>query len=158
VPLTSGALNDRFDRMIRHLDHWGTVDAHDHGRTRPRRVLEFQLEVPGDGLAVDARALFREYYDRGRTGTWTLIKYTYEYADLVRAWRLSYHFHPIGGGPPVPHAHCEPGDGLRRTESAHHFRSLEYDLREANAAFMRLHAAGRAPDCYELLPLDIDRG
>lgn len=158
VPLTDGQLNDRFERMVRHLDHWGSVDARQRGRARRRRALEFQLEVPSEDLAAEARALFREYYDRSRTGTWTLVKYTYEYADLVRSWRLGYHLHAIGDGPPIAHAHCEPGAGLRGTESSSHFRAIEYDLREANAWFMRLYAEGRAPACDELLPLLVDRG
>jgi len=157
VPITDGQLNDRFDRMVRHLDHWGLVDAYDRGRARRRRVLQFQLAVPGEGLAVEARALFREYYERDRRGGWSFVKYTYEYADLVRSRRLGYHLHSVGDGPPIAHAHCEPGHGLRGAESAQHFRSHEYDLREANALFMRLYAEGRAPACDELLPLTIDR-
>ena len=144
--------------MGRHLDHWGPVDAYRHGKTRPRIALEFLLEVPSEGLAAEARALFREYFSRDRTGVWTLAKYTYEYADIVGSWRLAYHFHPVDGATSVAHAHCEPGADLRGDESPRHFRSVEYDLREANAIFMRLYAQGRAPARDDLLPLAIDRG
>ncbi|MBI2780959.1 MAG: hypothetical protein HYX55_04060 [Chloroflexi bacterium] len=126
--------------------------------TLGRALLEFGLAVPARDLLPDATAIYREYYDREGTETWMLVKYTYEYADLVRSWRLGYHLHAVGDGPPIAHAHCEPGHGLRGTESAHHFRAIEYDLREANAVFMRLYAEDRAPDCDELLPLSIDRG
>lgn len=157
MPLTDGQLNDRFERTVRHLDHWGLAEARDRGEARRRRVLEFQLDLPGRNLALEARAVFREYFQRDRRGAWELVKYTYEYADLVLSWRLGYHLHAIGGATPVAHAHCEPGADLGGDESRVHFRATEYDLREANAVFMRLFAAGQPPDCDELLPLTVDR-
>ena len=144
--------------MARHLEHWGDVRAIDRGAMRGRVLLELELAAPGRDLAREARALFREYYDRDRSGDWEFVKYTYDYLDLVGSWRLGYHFHAIGGSVPVAHAHCERGAKFTTAEPAEHFRATEYDLREANAAFMRLHAAGRAPDCADLLPLEIHRG
>lgn len=158
MALTTGQLKTRLHQVARHLEHWGDLRARDDGITRRRALLAFDLAVPARDVSPDVRALYREYYDRDRTGTWTLVKYTYEYADLVRSWRLGYHLHSVGDGPPVAHAHCEPGDGIPGTEGAHHFRSLEYDLREADALFMRLYAAGLPPDCDELLPLVVNRG
>ena len=156
MTLTTDQLKARLHQVARHLEHWGNLRARDDGMTRRRALLEFDLAVPARDVP-DVKGLYREYYDRDRTGTWMLIKYTYEYADLVRSWRLGYHLHAVGDGPPIAHAHCEPGDGLRATESAHHLRAIEYDLREANAVFMRLYAAGLPPGCDEFLPLEIDR-
>lgn len=157
MPFTDGQLNDRFERMVRHLDHWGLVEARDRGQARRRRILEFQLDLPGRNLPPDVRAVFREYFERDCRGAWELVKYTYEYADPVLSWRLAFHVHAIGGATRVAHAHCEPGTDLGGDESPRHFRATEYDLREANAIFMGLYAAGRAPDCGELLPLEVDR-
>lgn len=158
MPLSTGLLNARLHQTARHLEHWGVVRAHDDGATRGRRLLEFELIAPGEDLRPEVRALFREYYDRDRSGDWDLVKYTYDYVDLGRSWRLAYHFHAVGASAPIAHAHCERSLAFTTVETAKHFRAVEYDLREANAAFMRLYAAGRPPDCDDLLPLEVDRG
>jgi hypothetical protein len=154
---TTGELNDRFDRIVGYLDHWGDVIARDAGAERGRRVLEFQLVAPGDDLEAEVNALFREYYRRDRSRDWVLAKYTYEYIDLVRSWRLAFHLHPLAGTLPIAHAHCEPGTDLSSVEVGPHLRAIEYDLREANAEFMRLYAADRLPDCDAFLPLRVER-
>ena len=155
--LTKGRLNARFARMLRHLEHWGDVEAHDRGASGQLRVFEFQLDTPADG-PTEARAFFQERYERTASAGWELVQYAYDYVDLDRRWRQAFHLHPIGGPSSIAHAHCEPGLDLRRDESPRHFRAVEYDLREANALFMRLYADGRSPACDELLPLEIDRG
>lgn len=158
MPLTAGQLNDRFDRLVGYLDHWGDVDARDLGAARSRRVLEFELVAPGHDLTREVKALFREYYGRNSAGDWEIAKYTYEYIDLVRSWRLAYHLHSLGGTALISHAHCEPGTDFATVEGAGHLRAVEYDLREANAEFMRLYAGDRPPDCDSFRPLRVDRG
>jgi hypothetical protein len=150
-------LNDRFDRTRRYLEHWGAVVAIDTGAGRGRRLLEFHLDTPGDELPPLTRALFREYYDRDRFGDWELVKYTYEYLDVVRSLRLAYHFHSIGASGAIAHAHCEQGFALATVEPTMHFRAVDYDLHEANAEFMRLYGSDRPPDCDSFLPLRVER-
>jgi len=142
--------------MSAHLDHWGDVTVRDVGQSHGRRLLEFEVIAPGHALEPEAKALFREYYRR-ESGTWNLAKYTYEYLDLVRSWRLAYHFHQVAGVSTFAHAHCEHATEFASAEGSNHLRAVEYDLREANAEFMRFYAADRAPDCASFLPLQLDR-
>ena len=73
VALADGHIRSRFERILRHLDHWGDVVATDAGRLEDRRLLEFAVLSPGGTLAVEARELFREYYKRNRTGGWDIV-------------------------------------------------------------------------------------
>jgi hypothetical protein len=157
VALSSGGVRDRFDRLTSHLDHWGDVIARDIGAATGRRLLEFQLLAPGGVLSTEVEALFREYYQRNRAGGWDILKYTYEYLDLVRSWRLAFHLHPLGGRSKVAHAHCGPGAVHWAGEPSVHLRAIEYELREANAEFMRLYASGRPPECSAFLPMSVNR-
>lgn len=65
--------------------------------------------------------------------------------------------HDLAGSRRVMHAHCEPATDIPETERSAHLRAVEYELREAHAAFMRLYAAELAPDCEGFLPLAVDR-
>ena len=155
--LTEPEVRSRFDALVRHLDHWGDVVASDEGRRRGRRLLQFQLLAPGGGLDVEVRALFREYYRQAPDGEWDIVKYTYEYLDIVRAWRLAFHMHEVGGTARIAHAHCEPAMDLPNGERSRHLRAVEYELREAHQEFMRLYAAEITPECGRYLPLEVDR-
>lgn len=157
VPLTDAQVRARFNGVIQHLDHWGDVIAIDSGSRRQRRLLEFEMLAPGGGLAIEAQAVFREYYQRTSSDEWDAAKYTYEYLDRVRGWRLAFHMHDLAGSPRVMHAHCEPAFDIPDTERSEHLRAIEFELREAHAEFMRLYAAELAPDCAGYLPLAIDR-
>lgn len=156
MPQTGRQLDDRLARIASHLAHWGDVSVRDLGQSRERRLLEFLLIAPGHALEPEAKALFREYYRR-HGADWNVAKYTYEYLDLNRSWRLAYHLHEVAGGSTVAHAHCEPATEFASAEGSNHLRAVEYDLREANAEFMRLYASDRAPDCASFLPLQLDR-
>ena len=157
VALSDGQIRSRFDRLLRHLDHWGDVVATDAGRLEDRRMLEFAVVSPGGDLDVETRELFREYYQRNRAGVWDIVKYTYEYLDVVRGVRLAFHVHDLGGRRRVAHAHCEESFDIPEDERSAHFRAVEYDLREAHDVFMRHYAAGIAPDCSTFLPLAVNR-
>jgi hypothetical protein len=157
VELTEAAVRSRLERMTAHLDHWGTVQALDVGRRTPRRLLELRLDGPGDGMPTEVAALYREYFRVGRGGNWQLVKYTYEYLDLVRSMRLAYHMHPISSSRAVPHAHCERAVDLPEEERSAHLRAVELDLLEAHHEFMRLWASETAPDCDAFLPLAVHR-
>lgn len=157
VALTDAEVRARFERIIRHLDHWGDVVATDSGRRRDRRLLEFSVLAPGGGLIAEAKELFREYYRRSSSGDWEVVKYTYEYLDIQRSRRLAFHVHDLAGRKRVAHAHCEDSTDIPETERSAHLRAIEYEAREAHAVFMRLYAAGVAPDCDDFLPLEVDR-
>ena len=157
VALTDSQVRSRFERIIRYLDHWGDVVAVDRGRRTYRRLLEFSVVSPGGGLEVEARELFREYFDRDAQGEWALAKYTYEYLDTVNRARLAFHVHDLSGRQQVAHAHCEESVDIPETERSAHLRSVEYELREAHEVFMAFYASGEPPDCTEFLPLAVDR-
>jgi hypothetical protein len=157
VALDESELRARFDRYVKHLDHWGDVVAADLGRATSRRQLEFSVLAPGGGLEVEGRELFREYYRRNAPGTWEFIKYTYEYLDTVRGARLAFHVHDIGTRKRVAHAHCEDSFDIPEGERSAHLRATEYELREAHDVFMSLLAANERPDCGSFLPLEVDR-
>jgi len=157
VSLSDGQVRTRFERLTTFLDHWGDVEAFDLGRNQPVRLLEFRLSGPGAELAPEIQGLYREYYRREVRGDWAIAKYTYEYLDLLRGWRLGYHLHSLSGTERVPHAHCERADTIPETERSGHLRAHEFDLREAHQEFIRLWAAGTAPDCSRFLPLAIQR-
>jgi hypothetical protein len=112
---------------------------------------------PGGDLDVETRELFREYYARNRGGGWDILKYTYEYLDVVNSARLAFHLHDVGRRRLVPHAHCEDSVDIPEGERSAHLRSVEYELREAHEIFMTLYATGQPPDCASFLPLDVDR-
>lgn len=157
VALTDSEVRARFERILRHLDHWGDVVAMDAGRARQRRLLEFSLLAPGGSLDVEAKELFREYYELNRSGDWDVVKYTYEYLDVARGARLAFHVHDVGVRKRVAHAHCEESFDIPDYERSPHLRAVEYELREAHEEFMRHLAAGEVPDCRSYLPLEVDR-
>lgn len=157
VALTDAEVRARFDRIVRHLDHWGDVVATDAGRKRRGRMLEFSVVAPGGGLETEAKELLREYYELHGSGIWEIVKYTYEYVDVVRGARLAFHVHDIAGRKRVAHAHCEGSFEIPDDERSPHLRAVEYELREAHEVFMRHLAAGAAPDCDQYLPLEVDR-
>jgi hypothetical protein len=160
--LTGAEIRSRFEGLTSFLWRWGDVTARDSGAKTRARLLEFRVEAPGEGLPPDVVALYREYYAATTGRVWELAKYTYEYLDLRRGWRLAYHLHDVGGLRRAPHAHCGAAtslpDGPSGAEPSEHLRSIEYDLREAHRAFMRLYAADVAPDCEHFLPLAVSRG
>jgi len=157
VALAPGQLRRRRDRIGDHLDAWGDLRVADDGAGRDRRRIEFALEAPGDGIPVEIKARYREYYRLQSSGDWLIAKYHYEYLDVVRGKRLAYHMHDIGLRKLVPHAHCEPATELLEMETPHRLRAIELDVREAHKEFMVLYASEREPDCEAFLPLEVPR-
>lgn len=158
VRLSPGQLRRRRDRIQDYLDAWGDLAVDDAGAATNRRRMEFLLRAPGYDLPDEALVRYREYYLLAKRGDWLLVKYTYEFVDLVHERRLAYHLHDIGRRRLVPHAHCESVGSLDDVESAHHLRAVELDLREAHTEFMRLYASGNPVDCEAFLPLEVRRG
>ena len=154
---TPSQLTRRVDRLQDYLDAWGDLSIRDIGAAGDVRLVEFLVDAPGSDLPTDVRLLYREYYRRAGRGRWHIAKYTYEYVDLRSGRRLAYHLHDLLPRRLVPHAHCGSAVVDASQEPREHFRAVEYDLREAHEAFMRLYAADLDPDCAAFLPLDVDR-
>jgi hypothetical protein len=119
--------------------------------------LQFVVLAPGGGLDVEAKELFREYYQRNPSGGWDFVKYTYEFLDVLHGGRLAFHVHDVDGRQRVSHAHCEESVDIPEDERSAHLRSMEYDLREAHDIFMTHYATGEPPDCGGFLPLEVNR-
>ena len=144
--------------MTDHLDNFGDVEVEDVGSAGAVRGLGFVLKVPGDPCNLEVKATYRERYLRVPRGGWEIAKYTYEYLDLTRGWRLAYHLHDLDGRKRIPHAHCEPIVDPDVLDESRHLRATEYELLEAHAEFMKLFALGVPPDCKALRPLVVRRG
>jgi len=155
--LTSGEFRKRRDRLIDFLDAWGDLRVKDLGAGGARRLLDFELEAPGQALAAEVKVRYSEYYRRNARGHWDLAKYHYEFFDIDRGKRLAYHLHDIGSRKLVPHVHCEDSTDPTTEEGPHHLRAIVLDLREAHERFMKLYAAEVAPDCSEFPPLEVPR-
>lgn len=158
MALSPGQLRRRRDKIQDFLDVWGDLEVNDLGASTDRRLNEFIVHSPGQDLADEVVTRYREYYDITESGDWLLVKYTYEFLDLVHGRRLAFHLHDIGRRRLVPHAHCESVDTFDDAEGPHHLRAIELELREAHSEFMRLYASGSRPDCDRFLPLDVPRG
>ncbi len=139
--LTSGEFRKRRDRLIDFLDAWGDLRVKDLGAGGARRLLDFELEAPGQALPAEVKVRYSEYYRRNARGHWDLAKYHYEFFDVDRGKRLAYHLHDIGSRKLVPHAHCEDSTDPTTEEGPHHLRAIVLDLREAHERFMKLYAA-----------------
>lgn len=155
--LTDTELRTRVSRLTDFLDVWGDLTVLTVGELTPRQLVEFSLEAPGYELPTEVKVRYREYYLRGKAGSWDIAKYTYEYFHVAQGARLGYHLHDIGSSVMVPHAHCGSASALEEAEGPHHLRALEYELREVHTQFMHLYAADEPPDCSAFLPLEINR-
>lgn len=131
------------------LDRLGDLELVDSGRGRRDRLLRYELQAPGQGLATEATFIYAEWYQRIARG-WRLTRYQYDYLDRRHGGRLGYHWHAVARRRGIYHAHCEQRLG---TPSARHFRAYEVDLLEAHDEFARLYAADETIDCSGLRPL-----
>jgi len=131
------------------LDDLAPISHDDGGKLDDVRRLEFELETPDPPLDGRARFRYLEWWRREGRG-WRLIKYQYDYVDVITRSRLAYHRHDLPGAPDTFHSHCEPPG---RPSSVPHFRAYEVDLLEAHEEFAALFASGRTIDCAGLRPL-----
>ena len=131
------------------LDDLAPISHDDGGKLDDVRRLEMELETPDPPLAVRARFRYLEWWCRDGRG-WRLVKYQYDYVDVINRSRLAYHRHDLPGAPDMLHSHCKPAG---RPSSASHFRAYEVDLLEAHEEFAAVYASGRAIDCAGLRPL-----
>lgn len=133
------------------LDDLGPARDEDGGKRNDVRRFEVGVDVPEAPLAARARFRYLEWWKRdGRR--WLLVKYQYDYFDLMAQTRLAYHRHDLPGAANMPHRHCK---ALGMPPAARHFRAYEVDLLEAHEEFAVLYASGRVIDCAGLRPLHV---
>lgn len=134
------------------LDDLGPIRGEDGGKLEVVRRFEVQVDSPELPFAVRARFRYLEWWSRDGRG-WQLVKYQYDYFDLVHRGRLAYHRHDLPGAANMLHSHCQPQGS---PPLARHFRAYEVDLLEAHEEFTTLYASGRVIDCTGLRPLRSD--
>jgi hypothetical protein len=79
-----------------------------------------------------------------------MVKYAYDFLELKRNARLSFHYHPVTDPIPVPHAHYEPKLGHPEHE---HYRYVELTIHEALEDHERWWASDTDLTCERLRPL-----
>ena len=143
------AFNQRKATVSAILDDLAPIREDDGGKVEAVRRFEIEFEAPEPPLAAEARFRYLEWWNRDGRG-WQLIKYQYDYINLIDHARLAYHRHDLTATADIPHMHCGP---MRGPAAASHFRSYEVDLLEAHEEFAALYASGHAIDCAGLRPL-----
>jgi hypothetical protein len=136
------------------MDRLGRVDLHDLGANMRVRTLVVDLVAPGQEgeprLPDEARFRYQEWWRRSSVG-WVLVRYDYDYVDLVVGGRRGYHLHPLAGRGSVPHAICVRPDG---GGSGRHYAAHEIELPAAHEEFEAQYAAGQHIDCRGLRAID----
>ena len=153
-PLSSGAWVRRRDDLFMRMDRLGRVDLRDRGANMRVRKLAVDLVAPGQGgepgLPDEAHFRYQEWWRRSSVG-WVLVRYDYDYFDLLNGGHRGYHLHPLAGRGPVPHAVCVLPDG---TGSGRHYAAHEVEVLAAHEEFEALYAAGRRIDFRGLRATD----
>jgi hypothetical protein len=118
------------------------------------RKLVIDLIAPGlegqPGLPDEAHFRYQEWWRRSSVG-WVLVRYDYDYFDLLVGGRRGYHLHPLTDRGSVPHVVCLLPDG---TGSGRHYAAHEIELLAAHEAFEAQYAAGQHIDCRGLRAID----
>ncbi len=131
------------------LDDIAPISHEDSGKFQDGRRLEIDLVMPDPPLVARGRFRYVEWWSREGRG-WRLVKYQYDYIDVMNRSRLAYHHHDLPGAPDSIHSHCKSSG---RPSSMSHFRAYEVDLLEVHEEFAAVYASGRAIDCTGLRPL-----
>ena len=127
--------------------HGQVADASHEALRDGRRRIEFQVEVPGYGLPVQATMVFVEHWRKTR-GAWTRGEYAYDHhAEPRPSGRKAHHRHELQGRDQVVHAHCEDP-----RPAYDHYRDVPVTLLEAAEEFALIHASGTVA-CRGLFPL-----
>ena len=134
--------------MTARFDHLGETRFRDAGSATDFRSFQWLVVCPYAQLEL-ARFQYDEYYERSGGG-WQMVKYAYDFLEVKRNSRLSFHYHPVAEPSPVPHAHCEPEVGKPEHE---HFRYIELTIREALEEHERWWATDTDLTCERLRPL-----
>ena len=112
------------------------------------------LVVPGQqgepSLLDEAHFRYQEWWRRSSVG-WALVRYDYDYFDLLSGGYRGYHLRPLAGRGSVPHAVCVRSDG---SCSGRHYAAHEVELLAAHEEFEAPYAAGRRIDCRGLRAID----
>jgi hypothetical protein len=146
--LSEGALNQRVVEMTARFDNLGETAFRDEGSATDYRWLQWLAVCPYSGLEL-ARFQYDEYLKRSGSG-WRMVKYAYDFLELNRNCRLSFHYHPVADPTPVPHAHCEPEVG---NPEHPHYRYIELTIQEALEEQVKWWATDTDLTCERLRPL-----
>jgi len=134
--------------MTARFDHIGETFVRDEGAATGYRWLQWTAIAPYASLEL-GRFQYDEYYEQSGGG-WTMVKYAYDFLDVTRNSRLSFHAHPVNELVPTPHAHCEPEAGR---PAHHHYRFIELTVHEALEEHMKWWASDTDLTCERLKPL-----
>lgn len=134
-------MTTRFDRL-------GETTFRDEGSATDYRWLQWHAVCPYPGLEL-ARLQYDESFERS-DGGWRMVKYAYDFLELKRRSRLSFHYHPVSESTPAPHAHCESKIGKPEYE---HYRYIELTVHEALEEHLTWWAADTDLTCERLRPL-----
>jgi len=145
--LSEAELNQRVVEMTARFDHLGETTVRDEGGATDYRWLQWLALCPYAELDM-ARLQYDEYYERSGAG-WQMVKYAYDFLEVVRNSRLSFHSHPIVVPTPVPHAHCEPVVGSPEHD---HYRYIELAIHEALEEHLQWWASDTDLSCEGLRP------
>lgn len=138
--------------MTARFDHLGETFVRDEGASTGYRWLQWTSVAPYAGMEL-GRFQYDEYFERSGGG-WAMIKYAYDFLEVVRNSRLAFHWHPVIDPRPTPHAHCEPRAG----EPAHeHYRHVELTIHEALEEHVKWWASDIDLTCEGLRPLISER-
>jgi hypothetical protein len=146
--LAESSLNQRVVEMTARFDHIGETFVRDEGSATGYRWLQMTSIAPYAGMEL-GRFQYDEYFERSGGG-WEMVKYAYDFLEVVRNSRLAFHWHPVMEPAQTPHAHCEPAAGDPEHE---HYRFIELTMHEALEEHMRWWASDTELTCEGLRPL-----
>ena len=146
--LDEATFNQRVVEMTARFDHLGEPTFRDAGSATAYRSLQWLVVCPYSEHEI-ARFQYDEYYERSDAG-WQMVKYAYDFLEVQRKSRLSFHWHPVADPTPIPHAHCEPEVGNPQHE---HYRHIPLTIQEAFEEHVRWWASDTDLTCDDLRPL-----
>lgn len=145
--LSEAHINQRIVEVTARFDDIGETYIQDQGASTGYRWLQWSVVSPYAG-AEQGRFQYDEYYQRDGGG-WAMVKYTYDFLEVVRNSRLAFHMHQVLRPEPESHAHCEPEQG---TPEYDHYRYIELSIHEAIEEHMTWWASGTDLTCDGLRP------
>lgn len=136
--------------MTARFDDIGETWIRDEGSATGYRWLQWSVISPYAGLE-HGRFQYDEFYQRYGPG-WTMVKYSYDFLEVVRNSRLAFHAHPVLKPTWTPHVHCEPEQGNPAWE---HYRFYELTIQEALEEHMKWWASDTDLTCEGFRPLHL---
>lgn len=146
--ISEGDLNQRVVEMTARFDRLGETTIRDAGGATDYRWIRWLARCPYPESEM-GRFQYDEYYERSGAG-WQMVKYGYDFLEIVRGSGSAFHQHPVAGPVPTAHAHCEPELGNPEHE---HYRYIELSIYEALEEHVNWWASETDLTCERLRPL-----